>query len=371
MINYTIGGYFMEFKAWKNGLDFTLGVELELRFLDKKSKKLKYCAKEVKKELPDDLKKYVHDEFSSCLLELVSPVCKSVDECMEFLEKNTKIISKVAKKKGASLVACGIYPDVCEGIEVLNQKRYKNIKDEFGVLLDDFNICGIHIHNGFTSSKKAIKAYNLLINYTPIFICLLANSPFFNKKDTKLLSYRISMFDRLSRSGIPPYFKSFKAMQKEYDKYKKAKIISSESDIWWDLRIKPSFGTLEFRIGDSTNDFKRLKVAILLYRALCLYAQKVQVVQIPMQILKQNRWNAIRYGFDGFMYETKRENLRDFTLNLIKKMRKEKIFEDLEITEEFELIKEYINRPNLAQTQLKLYDKKRNFNDILDFGVIK
>lgn len=361
----------MRFKAWNKKKDMTLGAELEIRFIDKRSGKLSYCADRVKKDLPQNLKKYVHDEFSLCLLEIVTPVCKDADECVDFLKKGTKTISKIASKYGANTIASGIYPDKHEKIEVLNQKRYKSIRDEFGVLLDDFNICGLHVHVGFGSSKRALRAYNLLINYSPIFTCLLANSPFFQREDTKLLSYRLSVFDRLSRSGISPYFKSYTKMQKEYEEYFNSKIINTQNDIWWDLRIKPEFGTVEIRIGDSISDMRRLKVAILLYQALCLYAQEADFQPKSMEILKANRWSAMRYGFDGFMYEKEREKYRDFTLKLIEKMQKQGIFKRLKSEHEIKSIKEYIKKPNPAQMQLKLYKKTNDFNNILDYGVIK
>lgn len=361
----------MRFKAWKNRSDLTLGAELEFRFGGIKNQKLKYCADKIKKDLPKNLKKYVHDEFSLSLLELVTPICNSADECVDFLKKSTKTISKIAKKHEANIIASGVYPDEHESIRILNQKRYRRIKDEFGVLLDDFTICGFHIHVGFSSSKRALKAYNLLINYSPIFICLLANSPFYKGKDTKILSYRLTLFDRLYRSGIPPYFKSYKKMQKEYEEYFNSNIISSQNDIWWDLRIKPEFGTLEIRISDSVSDFERLKVAILLYQSLCLYAQNAEFKPLCTQILKANRWSAIRHGFDGFMYEHKEEKFRDFTLNLISKMKKDKIFKKLNIENEIDLIIEYINKPSLAKMQLDLYKKTGDFKKILDFGVIR
>lgn len=361
----------MKFKSWKSKPALSLGTELEIRFSDKTSKKLSYCAEKIKKDLPRDLKKYVHDEFSPCLLEVVTPICKNANECVNFLEKTTKTISNIANSHNANVVASGIYPASHKDFKILNDKRYEEIREEFGILLNDFSICGLHIHVGFSSSKKALMAYNLLINYSPIFICLLANSPFFDFKDTKLLSYRLCVFDKLSRSGIAPYFSTYKKMQKEYEKYYEAKIIKSQNDIWWDLRIKPEFGTLELRISDSVSDMKRLKVAIMLYQALCLYAQKAKFNPISRQVLKQNRFNAIRYGFDGYMYETKRETFRDFTLDLINKMQKEKIFEKLKIQKEVALIKEYIKKPNLAQTQLNLYKKTKDFDKILDFGVIK
>lgn len=361
----------MRFKEWSNKTSFTLGAELEIRFCDKKSKKLSYCADSVKQNLPKKLKKYVHDEFSPCLLEIVTPICQNAQECVDFLQKSTKIVSKKAKAYNANTIASGIYPASHEDFEILEKKRYRSIKDEFGILLSDFSICGLHLHVGFCNNKEALKAYNLLINYSPIFICLLANSPFFNFDDTKLLSYRLSVFDRLSRSGISPYFSNYKKMQDEYERYFNAKIIKSQNDIWWDLRIKPEFGTLELRIGDSVSDMKRLKVAIMLYQALCLYAQNSRFTPLPLQILKQNRYNAIRYGFDGYMYESKRVTFREFTHNLIKKMQKKGVFERLNLQNEVPLIKEHIDKLNPAQMQLKLYKNSKNFDRVLDFGVIK
>lgn len=359
----------MGLKGWKNKNAYSLGVELEARYIDEKTHKLSYSSSFIKSKLPKKILPYIHDEFSSCLVEMISPVCKNANEATEFIEKLAKKVAKVAKKHDILLVANGIYHLKNKKIKVLENERYEKIQEEFGVLIENFSICGLHIHVGFENSDEALRAYNFMINYSPIFICLLANSPIYQKKDTKLLSYRLSKFDRLPRVGIPTYFDSFAKMQKEYFLYEKSKTINKLADIWWDLRIKPEFGTLELRIGDSIHDFKRIKAAIILYQALCLYAQNAEFKQIPMQILKQNRWNAIRYGFDGYFYENKRQTFKSLTQNIIKKMQKQGIFEALKTQYFVPELYNFTNEKNLAQIQLDLY--KKDEKNILNFGVIK
>lgn len=359
----------MRLKYWKNGARFSLGAEFEARYVRTNNNKLSYCATKIKKEIPKSLKPYIHDEFSPCLIEIVSPVCKKPNEVVTFLHKATSTIAHIANKSGNSLIASGIHPFTCKGLKVLKNSRYQAIKNEFGVLLEDFSICGIHSHVGFSSSQEALRAYNFLINYSPIFICLLTNSPIFQSKDTKLLSYRLSMFDRLPRSGIPPYFDTYKQMQKTYEEYLKSGTIKSFNDIWWDLRIKPEFGTLELRIGDSVSDFKRLRASLALYQALCYYAQKVKIKKLPREILVSNRWNAIRYGWDGYIYLDKKQTFKTFTQKLIKTMDKEGIFKFFGTQKEAKELLEFTCKKNLAQEQLDLY--KNGVDKILNFGEIK
>lgn len=357
----------MRLKKWRGGADFSLGVEFEARYIRKKDGKVSHCAKRVKSKLPKSLKPYVHDEFSPCLVEILTPVCKSVDEAVRFLQKATSTVAKVACKSGDLLIASGIYPDKNANLKVLKNRRYQKIKDEFGILLDDFSICGIHLHVGFSSHQKALKAYNFLIYYLPIFIALHANSPVQNAKDTKLLSYRLSMFDRLPRTGIPPYFQTYEKMQKAYEEYFDSGMISSFGDIWWDLRIKPEFGTLELRVCDSTHDFKRLKASFALYQALCFYAKNAKAKLVSREILAQNRWNAMRHGWNGLTEHG--QTFRDLTKEIVEKMEKKGVFEFFGTQKEAKEICKFACKRTLAQEQLGLY--KKGIDKILRFGEIR
>lgn len=360
----------MRLKTWRNKKAFTIGVELETRLQNKTTLQMTNEAKWLKEKAPKKLEPFLHEEFAKSLLEIVTPICKTPKEATDFLRKTVIKLNKIAHKKDISLVATGTYPNTHEPLHVINNARYAEIKDEYATLLDDFSACGLHIHIGFQSSAKAIKAYNGLINYSPIFICLLANSPFFKGKDTGLLSYRLSIFDRLSRSGIPAYFKTYKYMQKAYEEFFRSNTIKTIADIWWDLRVNPSFGTLELRIGDSVHEMDRVRVAVALFQALSLYLQDKKPIFLQTNTLAQNRWNAIRHGWDGNFYENKNYTFKEFTQSLVQKMKKEGVFKKLGTTKEANMLLYLTEKPNLAQIQRDIYNQTKDIKNITSFGTL-
>lgn len=358
----------MKLQAWKGREEFTIGVELEIRLQDKKTFTLKNLAQTLHKNMPKKIQPYIHKEFASSLLEIVTPICNTPKQATLFIKDTLLCLKKEAQKEGVALFATGVYPNIHAPLKVDDNERYRTLKNEYGILLDDFSACGLHIHIGFASSTNALKAYNLLINYSPIFICILANSPIFQGQLTKLLSYRLSLFDRLSRAGLSPYFKSYKKMQQAYEKFFKSHTIQSFDDIWWDLRINATFGTLEIRVGDSVHDFKRIQAVVALFQALCLYAQNSRQTFLEPQILMQNRWNAIRHGWDGNFYEKENFTYGNFTKQLVQTLQKEGIFEKLNTQKEASMLMKLINKPNLAQKQIEIFQKTDDIKQILQFG---
>lgn len=358
----------MKLGSWSNKQHLTIGAELEIRLQNKKTLKLSNSAIKLKSGVKKEQQECIKEEFASSLLEIVTPICTSPKEATTSLKNAYLALKKVADKNDVALIATGVCPQIHKPLQVTKSKRYKEIEKEYASLIEDFSACGLHVHIGFKSSTKAIKAYNGMINYSPIFICLLANSPIFKEKDTGLLSYRLSMFDRLSRSGISPYFSSYKKMQKAYDEFFKSKTIKNIADIWWDLRINPLFGTLELRIGDSVHEIERIQAAIALFQALSLYFQKHKPSFLEVNTLMQNRWNAMRYGWDGNFYENKNYTYRDFAKKLIKKLEKEGVFQELNTTTEAQMLLDFIEQPNLAQLQREMYKKTKDIEQIIQFG---
>ena len=81
--------------------------------------------------------------------------------------------------------------------------------------------------------------------FLPHLYALSVNSPFWVGRNTGLKGYRLKVFERFPRTGIPDAFESLS----EYEDYCKLLVktgcVDNAKKIWWDIRLHPFFDTLE------------------------------------------------------------------------------------------------------------------------------
>lgn len=361
----------MYFKEWKNHKAYTLGAELEARIQDSQSFELKNQSSLIREHFSDEYKDKIHQEFLECMVEFVSPVCNNSHEVIEELKEQIEYLKNLTKNDNITIATSGSHSYKTGILKHVKEKRYDDFADEYGILLSRFHICGFHIHVALQSSVEAMRAYNFSLEFLPIFLALSANSPYFNGEDAKLLSYRAKIFEQLPRAGQSSYFENFSQMRDLYEKMSEAKSIQSAKDIWWDVRISPKFGTLEIRICDASSDFERLRLLIVLFQALCLFAQNQELKRIPHQILLQNRWNALRHGLDGVFQNSEIvTTIREHFLDLVNRMEKNGIFSQLNSQDDIQRLKNLANQDELAKRQIRVYEETEDFKEVEKLGVL-
>lgn len=361
----------MYFKQWRDHKGYTVGAELEARLQDKETLELKNYSSVIRKRFKPEYKEKIHQEFLECMVEFVTPVCQTSFGVVNELKEQIEYLKTVIKDDNLTVATSGSHSYKIDTLEHVNEKRYDDFAKEYGILLSRFHICGFHIHVALPTSVEAMRAYNFSLEFLPLFLALSSNSPFFNGEDARLLSYRAKIFEQLPRAGQSSYFENFTKMQDLYEKMHKAGTIKTAKDIWWDLRISPKFGTLEIRICDASNDFERLRLLVVLFQALCLFAQNQELKRIPHQILLQNRWNALRHGLEGvFQNNETVTTVREHFLDLVNRMEKNGIFTQLKSEDDIENLKNLACSEELAKKQIKIYEKTHDFKEVEKLGIL-
>ncbi|WP_321313766.1 YbdK family carboxylate-amine ligase [Halarcobacter sp.] len=358
----------MEFKRFKSGNNFSIGVELELRVLDKTNllpiNEYEYIISNIDKKFKNNITK----EFLDSMLEINTPVFYDEKQLILYLKEIISNINGILKNKNLLLQTNGTYAQKCTNINISDNKRYKEIYDEHKALLKNFSICGTHVHIGFKDFEKALKAYNYSIYYLPLFVALSASSIYYDGEDTGIHSFRTKIFERLPKASIPEYFDTFEQMQNLYNLLEDSEVINSTKDVWWDVRIQPELKTLEFRVCDASNDFDRLELIITLFKLICKLSQNEELIKMPMQILKQNLWSATRYSMDGKMI-TKNGVVK------IRKMLKDIIKKGLEISfydkQSYDKAIKIVEDKSISQQMIELYKETKDLKKIEELGVFK
>ncbi len=354
----------MIFEKFENGQSQSVGAELELRLLCKNNLSLKNEFSYVYENIDKNYKNNLASEFLASMIEINTPVFNSANEVANYLKKSVAKINHCLKDKDIVTGTSGAYCLKNKDIAISNNERYKQLFDEHQVLLNDFHICGLHVHIGFENFDEALKAFNFSIKFLPFLVALSASSPFFNEELTGIHSYRTKMFDRLPKASIPEYFSSYEQMKALFDMLCETKVIKSEKDVWWDIRIQPNFKTIEFRVCDAVADFNRLEVIIALVRAICKYSKIREVKKLPMQILKQNMWSATRYSMDAeFINYDGKTTIREAMQKLVKDLI------DNNLLDSKELVLEYIEKESIAQEMIKKYQENNNLLEVEKLGL--
>src|SRR5947209_33902 len=244
-------------KAKANDLAFvgskepTLGVELEMQILDRESGDLAPGAVRILKMCAEEKVEGVAAELMQSMIEVRTGVCGSVQEAKEQLLPVLRQVRIFASSLGYELALGGTHPfHRSSASTVFPAERYERIMERLAWLTYQRVVFGLHVHVGVPDGDLALGTISLLVKYLPHLLALSANSPFWQGVDTGLASGRAALYGLLPHSGIPPHFGKWKEFRTYSQVMRDSKAIASFKDIYWDIRPRPDFGTLEFRICD-------------------------------------------------------------------------------------------------------------------------
>ncbi len=352
---------------------FTLGCELEVRLVNAKTLAPESKASLIFENIDKDLKPNIHPELLKSMAEIVTPVCKTPKEAVDFLKKSVNSLNEIGLKNSFKLTAAGTHPFVNDKkIDIVEDPRYLSAYEEFGVLLDRFRVCGLHVHVGFESREKVMRAYNYMIAYLPIFLALSASSPFFDGEFTKIHSFRSKIVEQIPRTDIPERFRDYESFERMLEVLLRSKAIESVKDIRWDIRIHPDFGTLELRICDSINEFDRIESLLSLYQAMAFYSLEAEVSESFCQIDKQNKWYAAKYATEGkFIEDDRIITIKDKAKELVEEMVSKNVFKELSLDGYERSILDLLDRETISWKLIKEYERSGDLKKIVEMGVIE
>ncbi|SMX42702.1 Carboxylate-amine ligase YbdK [Actibacterium lipolyticum] len=257
-------------------------------------------------------------EFLQCQVEIGTQVCRNIDEAREDLRRLRQTVARIAGDFGLAPIAASCHPfSDWKDQHHTDKERYNALSKDLAGVASRMLICGMHVHVGIEEKAMRIKLMNQLCYFLPHLLALSTSSPFWQGVDTGLNSYRLTVFDNLPRTGLPPRPESWGDYRLMVDTLIDLGLIEDSTKIWWDLRPSARFPTIESRICDvSPNIEGTLSLAALtqcLTRMLYRLTRKNQQWSVYDRfLLSENRWRAQRYGVS--------EGLIDFGVGEIRPM---------------------------------------------------
>ncbi|WP_133127290.1 YbdK family carboxylate-amine ligase [Legionella nagasakiensis] len=295
----------LPFKASKM---VSIGVELEFQIIDVHDFSLISRAKELFRHLNEkDYKKRIKPEITQSMIEINSSIHHSPMTLLRELLELQSFLKLKTMNTDICFCGGGTHPFQPWSMQkIYPSKRYRRIARRFRYLSKRATVFGQHIHIGCKSGDDAIYLTHAFARYVPQFIALSASSPFYQGIDTGYFSSRTSIFSSFPSSGVMPYFKNWQEFSNYFYKMRDWEIIKTMKDIYWDIRPKPEFGTVEIRVFDTPLTIKK-SVAIAAYvQALALYllVEKPELISHDLYYLyNYNRFQASRFGLHGMFID--------------------------------------------------------------------
>lgn len=341
---------------------FSIGVEEEYLLVDKTTRRLASSPPpEVFDACERALEGHVSPEFLQCQIEVGTPVCMTLAEVRAELAYFRKTIAQEAGAYDLAPIASSTHP-FAEWTEQphTDKERYNEIARNMQLVVKRMVICGMHVHVGIEDEELRIELFNQLAYFLPHLLALSTSSPFWRGRKTGLKSYRLSVFNELPRTGLPPKFDSYFEYRHTIDILTHAGVIEDATKIWWDLRPSDRFPTLEMRVTDVCPRLDDALAIAALYRCLCRMLYRLRRANQSWRpysrfLLAENRWQAQRHGTDARLIDFGRNEtspLVDLIEELIELVRPDAEFFDC--VAHVEHAREIALRGTSAEKQLAL-----------------
>ncbi|MEM7438004.1 MAG: carboxylate-amine ligase [Pseudomonadota bacterium] len=298
--------------------DFTLGVEEEYLLVDMTTGDLAQVPEAMMAACTEKLADRFSPEFLQCQAEVGTPVCASAAEAREELANLRRTLRDIANDFSLTPIAASCHPSAdWQHQQFTDKDRYHALARDLAGVVRRMLICGMHVHVGLPDTALRIDIMNQFSYFLPHLLALSCSSPFWQGRDTGLGSYRLTVFDNLPRTGLPPRFDGWGQYERSVQVIIDSGLIEDSSKIWWDLRPSANFPTLETRICDVS---PRLDDAVALAalvqcitRMLWRLRRKNQRWRIyDSFLIAENRWRAQRYGVTEGLIDFGEETVKPF-----------------------------------------------------------
>ena len=310
---------------------FSMGIEEEYLLVDPDTCALTAAPQDMMDACAARLEGQFSPEFLACQVEIGTQVCADINEAREDLKRLRATVWEVAKDFGLAPIAASCHPfaDWKEQHHT-DKERYNDLERALAGVARRMLICGMHVHIGIEDQDTRIDLMNQLTYFLPHLLALSTSSPYWQGQDTGLASYRLTVFDNLPRTGLPPRLSGWSEYERTVNALTRLDIIEDSTKIWWDLRPSHRFPTIESRICDVAPRLEDTLTLAALTQCLARMLWRLSRSNMRWRIydsflVGENRWRAQRFGAS--------EGMIDFGAGEIKSM--ETLLEEL-----FELIEE-------------------------------
>ncbi len=286
----------------------TFGLELEFQIVNEATGLLSPSSLDIWKQLEDHehLERYSL-EATLATMEINSSVHTKADEMAVEVTALTQHIRQIAKSMKLDIRGGGTQMAQFWNERVMAPtERAKELEVRYGFLPKRFSTYGMHVHIGMPSGDEAIRIGNMLQALCPLFIAMSAASPFLQLADTGFAAARPLETLMYPHGGPMPELRDWAELEEVTEELFATELANSLKDIYWDVRPKPEFGTVEIRVFDTPLSVRKAVALAAFARACAALAMdgtlSFSSKAAPNTAQRVSRFLACRDGMNANLY---------------------------------------------------------------------
>ncbi|MEV8266313.1 glutamate--cysteine ligase [Microbacterium sp. NPDC076911] len=286
----------------------SVGLEWEVMLADGASGHLVPRAPEVLESLEEAsaLERYtVTGELLTNTIEVTSGIGDTVAAAVDDIADSIALVRTFTDTRGIELLCAGSHPFAqWYDQEVSDKSRYRSLIDRTQWWGRNMMIWGIHVHVGVEDVNKVFPIIRALSAYLPHFQALSASSPFWAGDRTGYASNRSLVFQQLPTAGLPWPLEDWSQFEHYLDDMVRTGVMEDSTEVRWDIRPAPRWGTIEVRACDGMSTLPELAAVAALVQVLVEHFSREldegrTLSYLQPWFVRENKWRAARYGLDA------------------------------------------------------------------------
>ena len=286
----------------------SVGLEWELMLADTQTGDLVPRAPELLAALEEEstLERYtVTGELLTNTVEVTSGIGDTVAAAVDDIADAIAEVRTYTDPHAIDLLCAGSHP-FAQWFDqsVTDKTRYHKLIERTQWWGRNMMIWGIHVHVGVDDVDKVFPIINALAVYLPHLQALSASSPFWAGERTGYASNRALVFQQLPTAGLPWPLQDWREFEAYLDDMVGTGVMEDATEVRWDIRPAPKWGTIEVRACDGMSTLPELAAVAALVQVLVEHFSRrldagLPLETIPPWFLRENKWRAARYGLDA------------------------------------------------------------------------
>jgi carboxylate-amine ligase len=286
----------------------SVGLEWELMLADAATGDLIPQAPPLLAALEEDssLERYtVTGELLTNTVEVTSGIGDTVAAAVDDIADAIAAVRTYTDPHGVDLLCAGSHPFAqWYDQSVTDKTRYHKLIERTQWWGRNMMIWGIHVHVGVEDVNKVFPIINALAVYLPHLQALSASSPFWAGERTGYASNRALVFQQLPTAGLPWPLHDWSEFEGYLDDLIGTGVMADATEVRWDIRPAPRWGTIEVRACDGMSTLPELAAVAALVQVLVEHFSRRLDEGVPLEtiqpwFIRENKWRAARYGLDA------------------------------------------------------------------------
>ena len=208
-------------------------------------------------------------ELLTNTVEVTSGIGDTVAAAVDDIADAIAAIRTVTNPMDVELLCAGSHPFAqWYDQQVTDKTRYHKLIERTQWWGRNMMIWGIHVHVGVEDVNKVFPIINALAAYLPHLQALSASSPFWAGERTGYASNRSLVFQQLPTAGLPWPLQNWSEFEAYLDDMVGTGVMDDATEVRWDIRPAPRWGTIEVRACDGMSTLPELAAVASLVQVL-------------------------------------------------------------------------------------------------------